>query len=86
MDVAPWDKHWIKIEFIGISRDSFVFDSIWCYLLVLDGIWYLVFDDIQWCSVIFVGILRDSEGFVGIFRDSLGFVGIRLDLLVSDGI
>ena len=40
MDVAPWDKHWIKREsrFNGIRRDS------------------MVFVEIQWYSMVFVEI------------------------------
>ena len=44
MDVAPWDKHWIKREerFNGIRRDSMVFNGI-----RRDS---LVFLEIQWYS------------------------------------
>ena len=38
MDVAPWDKHWIKREFDGF------------------GLYLMVFVEIQWYSMVFVGI------------------------------
>ena len=42
MDVAPWDKHWIKREFEGFGMYSMVFVQIQ---------WYsMVFVEIQWCS------------------------------------
>ena len=31
MDVAPWDKHWIKIELDGIQCYSMVFVGIQWY-------------------------------------------------------
>ena len=53
MDVAPWDKHWIKREsrFNGIRRDSMVFNGI------------------RRDSMIFNGIRRDSIIFNGIRGD-----------------
>ena len=42
MDVAPWDKHWIKREFDGFGLYSMVFVEIQ---------WYsMVFVEIQWYS------------------------------------
>ena len=38
MDVAPWDKHWIKRELDGFALYS------------------MVFVEIQWYSMVFVGI------------------------------
>ena len=46
MDVAPWDKHWIKIELDGFGLYSMVFVEIQ---------WYsMVFVEIQWCSMVFL--------------------------------
>ena len=53
MDVAPWDKDWIKIELDGIGWYSMVF-----YLMV--------FDSIRYCSMVCDGIRRVSLGYVGI--------------------
>ena len=61
MDIAPWDKHWIKI-------DLMVLDGIQWYSMVVDGI--------RWYSMVFNGIQCSSEGFFGIRRDSLEFVWI----------
>ena len=42
MDVAPWEKHWIKREFDGFGLYSMVFVEIK---------WYsMVFVEIQWYS------------------------------------
>ena len=42
MDVAPWDKHWIKKELDGFGLYSMVF---------LEIQWYsMVFVEIQWYS------------------------------------
>ena len=35
MDVAPWDKHWIKREFDGFGLYAMVFVEIQWYLMVL---------------------------------------------------
>ena len=52
MDVAPWDKHWIKREkrFNGIRRDSMVFNGIRRDSMVLNGIHRdsMVIVEIQW--------------------------------------
>ena len=48
MDVAPWDKHWIKSDFDGLGLFSMVFVEIR---------WYsMVFVEIQWYSMVFVEI------------------------------
>ena len=65
MDVAQWDKHWIKIELDGIDWYWVVFYCIQRYSMAFDGFvgicWYLmVFDGIQCYSMVFVGIHRDS--------------------------
>ena len=46
MDVAPWDKHWIKREMDGF------------------GLYSIIFVEIQWYSMVFNGICRDSMVFV----------------------
>ena len=71
MDVAPWDKHWIKIELDGIGVIR------WC-LMVFVGIR----GDLQG----FVGICKDSWGFIEIRRESQEFVVICWDSLVLDGV
>ena len=45
IDVAPWDKHWIKI-------------SIGWYWIIYNGLrWYsMVFNGIQWYLIVFDGI------------------------------
>ena len=41
MDVAPWDKHWIKRELDGFALYSMVFVEIQWYSMVFVGIqWY----------------------------------------------
>ena len=48
MDVAPWEKHWIKRESDGFGLYSMVFVEIqWCSI---------VFVEIQWYSMVFVEI------------------------------
>ena len=48
MDVAPWDKHWIKRELYGFGLYSMVFVEIQ---------WYsVVFVEIQWYSMVFIEI------------------------------
>ena len=48
MDVAPWDKHWIKRELDGFGLYSMVFVEIQSYSMV--------FVEIQWYSMVFVDI------------------------------
>ena len=48
MDVAPWDKHWIKRELDCFRLYSMVFVEIQWYSMVFVGI--------QWYSMVFVGI------------------------------
>ena len=52
MDVAPWDKHWIKRELDGFGLYSMVFVEIqWYSMVFLEIQWYsMVFVDIQWYS------------------------------------
>ena len=38
MDVAPWAKHWIKIELDGIGWYSMVFDGIQWYSMLFNYI------------------------------------------------
>ena len=41
MDVAPWDKHWVKRELDGFGLYSMVFVDIQWYSMVFVGIqWY----------------------------------------------
>ena len=58
MDVAPWDKHWIKRELDGFGLYSMVFIEILWYSMVFVEIqsYSLVFMEIQWYSVVFVEI------------------------------
>ena len=53
MDVAPWDKHWIKRELDSFGLYSMVFVEIQSYSMVFVEIqWYsMVFVDIQWYSM-----------------------------------
>ena len=49
MDVAPWDKHWIKRELDVLDwRDSMVLNGTCRYSMV--------FVEIQWYSMVFVEI------------------------------
>ena len=52
MDVAPWDKHWIKRELDVFGLYSMEFVEIQWYSMVFIEIqWYsMVFLDIQWYS------------------------------------
>ena len=52
MDVAPWEKHWIKRELDGIGLYSMLFVEIQRYSMVFVEIqWYsMVFVEIQWYS------------------------------------
>ena len=58
MDVAPWDKHWIKRELDSFGLYSMVFVEIQWYSMVFVGIqWYsMVFIEIQWYSMVFIEI------------------------------
>ena len=58
MDVAPWDKHWIKREFYGFGLYSMVLLEIQWYSKVFIEIhWYsMVFVEIQWYSMVFIEI------------------------------
>ena len=48
MDVAPWDKHWIKREFDVFGLYSMVFVKIQ---------WYsMEFEEFLWYSMVFVEI------------------------------
>ena len=87
MDVAPWDKHWIKRELDDFGLYSMVFvefNGIQWYLQGINGIHRdsMVFREIQWYSQRFNGIPRDSMVFNGIRRDSLVLNGIRRDSMV----
>ena len=52
MDVAPWEKHWIKRELDGFGLYSMVFVEIKWYSMVFVGIqlYSTVFVEIQWYS------------------------------------
>ena len=56
MDVAPWDKHWIKRELDGFGLYSMVFVEIQWYSMVFVGIeWYsMLFVEYQWYSMVFI--------------------------------
>ena len=65
MDVAPWDKHWIKREFNGFELYSMVFVEIQWYSKICIE------------SIVFNGIRKDSMVFVEILWYSMVFVEIH---------
>ena len=52
MDVAQWDKRWIKRELDGFGLYSMVFVEIqWCSMVFIEIQWYsMVFNGTQWYS------------------------------------
>ena len=62
MDVAPWDKHWIKREFDGFGLYSMVFvETQWYSMVFIEIQWYsMIFIEIHWYSMVFVEIQWSS--------------------------
>ena len=76
MDVAPWAKHWIKIELDGILWSSMEFNGIQCCSIIFVGIrrnslgcvgsTNLVLNGIQLYLMVFIRKCRDLFVFDGI--------------------
>ena len=75
MDVAPWEKHLIR-------QNWMILDGNQLYLMVV----VVFFDAIQWYSMVLDGIQCYSIVFIGIHRDSQEFLEVPWDALVFNGI